>query len=203
MITYCIIGLTVLVSFLCFNQPVLYQRFAFNSYAIFRANEWYRLITHGFIHANSTHLLVNMFTLWSFGVYMERLFTVTELGGIWGYQGLYFGGMIFASCYDLVKQRNNPAYYSVGASGAISALLFASILFDPWSKILLFAILPVPGVVFGALYLVYCQHMAKKSADYINHNAHFYGAVFGLIFPIMLHPPVLLLFIDRLISFGR
>ncbi|MDR1330518.1 MAG: rhomboid family intramembrane serine protease [Tannerella sp.] len=197
MITYFIIGTTVIVSFLCFNQPGLPLRLSFNSYAIIHRGEWFRLLAHGFIHADTAHLFVNMFTLWSFGTYMERLFAMLGMGA-WGYIGLYFGGMIFASLYDLVKQRDNPAYHSVGASGAISSILFASILFDPWAHILLFAIIPVPGIVFGALYLVYCQYMARHSSDRINHNAHFYGAVFGLVFPVLLRPSLLLIFIERL-----
>ncbi|MDR1407264.1 MAG: rhomboid family intramembrane serine protease [Tannerella sp.] len=198
MITYYIIGTAVIVSFLCFNRPGLLQRLSFNSYAIIRKREWYRLVTHGFIHADTTHLFINMFTLWSFGTYMEHLFVAWDLG-VWGYVGLYFGGMIFASLYDLVRQRNNFAYHSVGASGAISAVLFASILFDPWGRILLFAIVPIPGILFGVLYLIYCQYMAKHSSDRINHNAHFYGAVFGLAFPVLLRPSLLLIFIEKLL----
>jgi len=201
MTTYFIIGTTVIVSFLCFNQPGLLQKLSFNSYAIIRTKEWYRLITHGFIHADMAHLFVNLFTLWSFGVYIEHIFATLGLN-VWGYLGLYFGGMIFASLYDLVKQRNNFAYHSIGASGAISAVLFASILFDPWERILLFAIIPVPGIVFGALYLIYCQYMARHSSDRINHNAHFCGAVFGLVFPVLLRPQRLLIFIEKLFSFN-
>ncbi|MDR0757424.1 MAG: rhomboid family intramembrane serine protease [Tannerella sp.] len=200
MITYYIIGTTVIVSFLCFSQPGLLQKLSFNSYAIIRAREWFRLVTHGFVHADMTHLFVNMFTLWSFGTHMERFFTTLGLG-VWGYAGLYFGGMIFASLYDLVKQRSNPAYNSVGASGAISAVLFASILLNPWGLILLFAVIPVPGIIFGILYLVYCQYMARHSAGHVNHNAHFYGAVFGLVFPVLLRPSLLADFIEQLFFF--
>jgi len=128
-----------------------------------------------------------MFTFWSFGTYIEKYFNYLGFGML-GYIGLYLGGMIVASLFDVVKYRNNPNYVSIGASGAVSAVLFSSILFDPWGKILLFAVLPVPGILFGVLYLVYCQYMAKKGGDNINHNAHFYGAVYGLIYPILLNP---------------
>ncbi|MDR2121113.1 MAG: rhomboid family intramembrane serine protease [Tannerella sp.] len=200
MITYYIIGITVIVSFLCFGQPGLLQKLSFNSYAIIHTKEWFRLLTHGFIHADMAHLFVNMFTLWSFGVYMERFFAALGLGG-WGYLGLYLGGVIFASLYDLIKQRNNISYHSVGASGAISAVLFASILLDPWGLILLFAVIPVPGIVFGILYLVYCQYMAVHSSSHINHNAHFYGAVFGLVFPLLLRPSLFFGFTEKLFFF--
>lgn len=201
MITYLIIGITVIVSFICFNRSDLVNRLSFNSYAILKRHEWYRIITHGFVHADMTHLLVNMFTFWSFGTYIESLFKTMGIGGgEWGFIGLYFGGMIFSSLYDLIKHRDNMYYQSIGASGAVSAVLFSYILFDPWEIILLFAIIPVPGILFGVLYLVYCQYMSKKSSDNINHNAHFYGALYGLVFPVLLQPALLEGFISQLTS---
>ena len=197
MLTYLIIGITSIISYTCFRRQDLINKFSFNSYAIIKRNEWYRQITHGFVHADATHLLINMFTFWSFGTYMESLFDTIGFGR-WGFMGLYFGGMIFSSLYDLIKYRDNIYYQSIGASGAVSAVLFASILFNPWSSILLFAIIPIPGIVFGVLYLVYCQYMAKRSSDNINHNAHFYGAIYGLLFPILLHPPLFNTFISKL-----
>ncbi len=197
MITYLIIGTTAIVSFMCFDRRDLFNRLSFNPYAIFKRNEWYRIITYGFVHADMMHLLVNMFTFWSFGTYMESLFDSIGFGK-WGYLGLYFGGMIFASLYDLFKYRDNIFYHSIGASGAVSAVLFSSIIFDPWGRIYLFAILPIPGIIFGILYLVYCQYMAKQSSDNINHNAHFYGALYGLLFPILLQPSSLKFFITQL-----
>ncbi len=196
MITYIIIGITVIVSFLCFNNKVLFDRLSFNPYRIMKSNEWYRFITHGFVHADMTHLFVNMFTYWSFGTYIEEGFQYLGFG-IGGYLALYFGGMIAASLYDLIKRRNDPYYASIGASGAISAVLFTSIFFDPFGKILLFAIVPIPGIIFGVLYLIYCQYMAKQTGDNINHNAHFYGAVYGFIFPLLLQPSLIHSFLSH------
>lgn len=196
MITYLIIGVTVVVSYLCFQNESLFRKLAFIPYRTIRNNEWYRLITHGFVHADMTHLLVNMFTFWSFGLYMEKLFPYVGFGKF-AYLGLYFGGMIAASLYDLIRRRNNPYYMSIGASGAVSAVLFTSIFFDPWGKILFFAILPIPGIIFGVLYLAYCQYMAKRVGDNINHNAHFYGALYGFLYPIFLDPSL----IQRFLSF--
>ena len=197
MLTYLIIGTTVAVSFICFSRRNLINKLSFNSYAIRKRNEWYRVITHGFVHADTMHLLVNMFTFWSFGTYMESLFVNIGFGQ-WGFLGLYFGGMIFSSLYDLIKYRDNMYYQSIGASGAVSAVLFASILFNPWGIILLFAVIPVPGIIFGILYLIYCQYMAKQSADNINHNAHFYGAIYGMGFPIALQPSLMHVFLNQL-----
>nr|WP_203558449.1 rhomboid family intramembrane serine protease [Bacteroides sp. 519] len=193
--TYLIIGITVVVSFMCFGNRALFEKLAFIPYLAVKEKQWYRLITHGFVHADTVHLLVNMFTFWSFGVYMEFLFEYMGHGRL-AFFILYFGGMIVASLYDLIKKNNNPYYISVGASGAVSAVLFSSIFFDPWGEILLFAIIPIPGILFGVLYLVYCQYMAKRGGDNINHNAHFYGAVYGFLFPLILNP----LYVDAFIE---
>ena len=200
MFTYIIIALTVVISLRCFKDRRLFEKLAFIPYLTVKRNEWYRLVTHGFVHADMTHLLVNMFTFWSFGVYIERVFGYLGFGAF-GFLGLYIGGMVMASAYDLYRQRNNPSFLSIGASGAVSAVLFSSIFLEPWSKILLFAIIPVPGIVFGILYLVYCQYMAKQSGDNINHDAHFYGAVYGLIYPALLDTSLVSSFFSRLFSF--
>ena len=121
MITYVIIGITVVVSYICFGDHELFRKLAFIPYRTVHNNEWYRLITHGFVHADMTHLLVNMFTFWSFGTYMESAFGYLGLG-TGGYLGLYFGGMVAASLYDLARRRNDPYYVSIGASGAVSAV---------------------------------------------------------------------------------
>ena len=196
MATYIIIGITVVLSFMCFNNTNLFYKLAFIPYRTIKNNEWYRLITHGFIHADTMHLFVNMFTFWSFGTYIEAIFK---------YQGfntgdfliLYFGGMIVASIYDLIRRRNDPHFVSIGASGALSAVLFTSIFFDPWGKILLFGIIPIPGIIFGLIYLAYCQYMAKQAKDNVNHNAHFYGAFFGFIFPMLLRPSLFHTFLSH------
>lgn len=197
MITYIIIGITTILSFICFNNRKLFVQLAFIPYRTIHNREWYRIITHGFIHGDTMHLLVNMFTFWSFGVYIENLFT--QLGYGYGiFPALYFGGMITASIHDLIKRRNDRAYISIGASGAVSAVLFTSIFFDPWSKILLFAVVPIPGIIFGILYLAYCQYMGKRANDNINHNAHFYGAIYGFIFPLLLNPSYIHLFLRQI-----
>lgn len=198
MFTYLLIAANVLISYSCFSNNGLFYRLAYIPYRVIRDKEWYRVFTHGFVHADMTHLLVNMFTFWSFGTYMEELFEEVGFNKI-SYVGLYFGGMVMASIHDLITKRDQPNYVSVGASGAVSAILFASIVFNPWGKILLFAIIPIPGILFGVLYLVYCQYMSRKSVDHVNHNAHFYGAVYGFLYPILLNPDLLNQFIEMLL----
>ncbi|WP_251619989.1 rhomboid family intramembrane serine protease [Odoribacter lunatus] len=187
MITYTIITVTVLISFVCFNNRELFEKLALNPYRVIHRHEWYRIITHGFVHADTTHLFVNMFTYWSFGTYIENVFEATGWGTV-NYLLLYFGAMVVASIPDFIKYRYAEWYRSIGASGAVSAILFTSIFLNPWDKILLFAALPVPGIVFGIIYLIYCQYMAKRGGDNINHNAHFFGAIYGFIFPLFMNP---------------
>lgn len=199
MITYLILGITVIVSFICFGNQTLAMKLALSPYQVIHRKEWYRVITHGFVHADMTHLLVNMFTFWSFGIYMEQYYQYVGFGK-WGFLLLYFGGMIFSSSFDLAKQKDNPYYLSVGASGAVSAVLFSSIFFDPWGKIYFFALLPIPGILFGVVYLLYCQYMAKQASDHINHNAHFLGALFGFLLPALLNPSLVKLFVGALMG---
>ena len=196
MITYIIIGITVLVSYLCFNNAELFRKLALIPYRTVKNNEWYRLITHGFVDADMPQLLVNMFTSWSFGTYKEKVFGYLGFG-TWGFLGLYFGGMIFASIYDLVKHHNDPYYVSIGASGAVSAILFSYILFAPWSKILMFAIFPVRGIIFGVVYLAYWQYMPTRPGHNINHHAHFYAAEYGFLFPALLNPSLIKAFLSH------
>lgn len=195
MTTYIILGITVVVSILCFNNTVLFRRLSLSPYRIIHAREWYRIITHGFVHGDWVHLFVNMFTFYSFGEYIEYIFA--QLGfGNGAFLLLYFGGMVIASIPDVIRYRNASWYDSIGASGAVSAVLFTAIFLNPWDKILLFAAIPIPGIVFGVLYLIYCQYMAKHSQDNINHNAHFYGAVYGFLFPILLEPQLFHVFLS-------
>ncbi len=196
MLTYVIIALTVLVSWSCFNNRQLFDKLAFKPYRVIHAREWYRLITHGFVHADMTHLFVNMFTYWSFGLYMEQIFD--RMGfGFWAYPLLYFGGMIAASLYDLFRYRNASYYSSIGASGAVAAVLFSAIFLNPWDKVLFFAVIPIPGILFGVAYLFYCQYMARRGVGNINHNAHFYGAIFGFFYPAFLEPRLLEFFFSH------
>lgn len=196
MFTDLLIIVTAAVSIVCFNKYQLFERLSLKPYRVVQHQEWWRIITHGFVHADWIHLLVNMFTFWSFGGYIETAFEYLGFGK-WAFLTLYFGGMIAASISDIIRYRNAEWYTSIGASGAVSAVLFAAIFLNPWDKILLFAIIPIPGILFGVLYLAYCQYMARQGGDNINHNAHFYGAVFGFVFPILLEPRLFQMFLSH------
>lgn len=148
--TYTIIFLTLIVTIAALRNRSLFNRLALIPYRVNHNREWWRIITHGFVHADYIHLAVNMVVLLSFGQFIEQFFDAyTQIGLIsngdaW-YLLLYFGGMICASIYDLVRYRNNPAYASIGASGAVAAVVFTSIFFNPWGKLYLLSIIPIQG----------------------------------------------------------
>lgn len=197
--TIILIAITVAVSYAAFNNQKLMDMLQFNASKIIYKKEYHRLITHAFIHANWEHLFVNMIVLLSFGQAIEMYFTYF-FGDrhILYYFLLYFGGILVSNLYALFKHRNNYFYNSLGASGAVSAVLFAAIFFDPWNKILFFFVLPIPGIVFAGLYLVYSYQMSLKQKDNVAHDAHFLGAVYGFVFPILLNPDLFGKFIDKL-----
>ncbi|MEJ0080746.1 MAG: rhomboid family intramembrane serine protease [Puia sp.] len=126
------------------------------------------------------HLIFNMLTLYFFGTFMEAHYQ-GELGlQKWYYLALYIGALIVSNIPTYLKHINDYNYRSLGASGAVSAVLFAFILLYPWQKIYVI-VFPVPAIVYGALFLVYSAYMSKKGGDNVNHDAHFYGALFGHI----------------------
>lgn len=202
MITYIIIAITLLVSIPCFSNRSLFYKLSLSPYNVVHKNQWYRILTHGFVHANYTHLLINMLVFWSFGQNVEMIMNQISGGdGNAAFISLYVGALIFASIYDLVKHKDNYYYNSIGASGAVTAIVFTSIFFNPWSKIYFFAIIPIPAIVFGVLYLWYESYMSGKKGDNVNHHAHIFGAIYGLLFPIALRPELLSHFINQLLNF--
>jgi membrane associated rhomboid family serine protease len=197
--TLILIAITVAVSFAAFNNAKLMDRLQFNASKIIYKKEYHRLITHAFIHANWEHLFVNMIVLFSFGKAIETYFSyLFGDKAVMYFFLLYFGGILVSNIYALIKHRHNYFYNSVGASGSVSSILFAAIFFDPWNNIYFFGILPIPGVVFAVLYLVYSYQMSMKQKDNVAHDAHFLGALYGFVFPILLNPALFGEFIDKL-----
>ena len=196
-VTLIIIVVTCLVSLAAFQNPRLLERLILWPPAISARGQYDRLVTSGFIHADFGHLFFNMFTFYSFGSYMERLFT-PRIGAI-GYALFYLVGIVVADVPSYLRHRNDAGYRSLGASGAVSAVLFAFILINPWSTILLFVI-PVPAILFAAVYLAYTIYMDRMRTDRINHSAHLWGAIYGVLFTLALEPRVLGLFFERLMN---
>ena len=202
-ITLMLILIIALTSAFAFKQKDIMAQLQFNAYQIYHRHQYYRILTHAFIHSNWEHLIVNMIVLYSFGTAVERYFQqyFGSVGSSY-YLILFFGSVIFSSLWSLYKQKDNPYYSAVGASGAVSAILFTAIFFNPWSNIYFFGILPIPGIIFGGLYLYYSYYMSTKKSDNIGHDAHFLGAVFGFFFPVFIQPSLLMDFIQVLMGGG-
>lgn len=202
MITLLIIIVTVIVSLAAFNRRELMYKYNFNAYQIVHRKQWYRLFSHAFLHANWEHLIVNMIVLYSFGnalYYYFYVYVGSDLLPL--FLGIYIGGIVISSVYTLFKEKDNYNYNAVGASGAVSAVTFACIFFDPLNKIYFMMFLPIPAILFGVIYLAYSYYMGKKNIDNVGHDAHFWGAVYGFIFPIIIKPSLLSNFFDKLLPF--
>lgn len=184
---------TIVTSLYAFYDNSVYGKFMLHPYSVSKGSNIYTLITSGLIHADWMHLFFNMFTFYAFAFTLERLM------GSWQFGLLYFLGLVLSDIPTVFKQKDNFHYNSLGASGAISAVLFSYILFNPMSKIyIMFIPIGIPAVVFGFLYLIYCAYAARNSRDHINHDAHFFGALTGLIFTIIFVPGIIQNFISVL-----
>ena len=192
---------TIILSIMGFRKEELFYKLQLNPYKIIHQKEYYRVLTHALLHADWAHLIINMIVFFSFGE------------GLLNYFKYYFGDMasliflllytfavIISSIYSIIKNKDKPNYNAIGASGAVSAVVFASIFFDPWHKIGLYGIIPIPGVLFAFIYLGYSYYMGKKSYDNIGHDAHLWGAIFGFIFPIIIKPELFQIFINQLLN---
>lgn len=199
--TIVFIIITTLVSVVAFGNDQVFSKMKFNPYQVYHRKEYYRLLSHGFVHADWLHLIVNMFVLYSFGTNVEAYFKyyIGRSGVAW-FTFMYLAAIIFSSVTTLKKYKDNPLYNSVGASGAVSAILFCSIFFNPWAKLGLYFVIPMPAIIFGVGYLVYSQYMSRRNMDNVNHDAHFIGAVFGFLFPLLIKFSFINIFINQLLG---
>ena len=197
--TTLIIIVTVIVSLLAWQNKALFNRLIFYPPAI-TDGQWDRFVTHGFIHADSMHLLFNMFTLYFFGRAIEGLYQ-PFLGGF-GFIAFYILAIIVAMIPSYLKNKNSASYLSLGASGGVSAVLFAYILLAPWDMIYLFAIVPIPAILFAVAYVAYSIYANKRGGSNINHMAHMWGGAFGVVATIILEPRILPHFINAFLSPG-
>lgn len=189
-ISYAIIIFTCILSILCFRDLTLFDKLKFNAYDVRHSNQWYRFFSYGFLHAGWLHLCINMFVLYSFGYLVEQhLHYHFPQKYILYYPLLYIGGLLISILPAYAKHKNDVFYNSVGASGAVSAVVFSSIILYPLGKVSLFFIpIGIPSPVFGVLYIAYEYYMSKKANDNIGHDAHLWGAIFGVVYTIAIKP---------------
>ncbi|MBJ6978162.1 rhomboid family intramembrane serine protease [Luteimonas sp. MC1895] len=197
MVTLAILAVTALVSWQAFGNRRLLERLLLWPPAVERQRQYDRLVTHGFVHADWQHLLFNMITLYFFGRHVEALFT-TYIGAL-GFALFYLSAILVAILPTYLRHRRDPSYRSLGASGAVSAVLFAFILVQPWTLIFVFFI-PVPAIVYAVLYIGYSIWMDRRGGDNVNHSAHLWGAGYGVLFTVMMEPRVFEVFLARLAS---
>ena len=195
-ITVVLVLVTVLVSWMAFERPALMARLVFWPAAIRRSHQVDRLVTHGFVHADLTHLLFNMITLYFFGRLVERVFTA-YIGPL-GFLAFYLSAIVVAILPTWLRHARDPSYRSLGASGAVTAVLFAFILMQPWSLIYVFVV-PVPAVAYAALFVGYSIWSDLRQRDRVNHQAHLWGAAYGVVFALVLEPRLGPYFLEQLL----
>lgn len=195
--TTAIILITVVISLAAWQSKPLFNRLIFSTHAV-KQGQIDRFLTHGFIHADGIHLLFNMFTLYFFGRAIENFYL--DRFGNFGFLAFYVLAIVVAITPSFIRHKNNDRYFSLGASGAVCAVLFAFVLFAPWQSIYLFAILPIPAIVFAVVYVGYSIWADKKNASSINHQAHLFGAVFGILATIATEPKIIIHFMHALIN---
>jgi len=180
-ITLVLIFMTTFISYQAFGNRDMKARLILNPYSVRHKREYHRLLTHGFIHADWNHLILNMVMLFFFGPSLESAFFYI-FGNTWapvGFVIFYLSAIVMAAMPDYYRHRDFMGYNSLGASGATSALLMAYIFFGPWEW---FIYPPVPAIILAIGYLWYEAYMDKKGGSGIAHNAHFSGAIYGIIF---------------------
>ncbi len=207
-VTWIIIAATCIVSLVYMQNQEFKSRFMFNAYAIRHRGEWWRFFTGALLHADGTHLFFNMITFYFFGETVEAAFNgqVPSING--ELYALNFkspdlfdhglGSLMFflmyvtaiplSSLYSYFKHKDDPYYNALGASGAVSAVLYTFILLAPTSKLSIFFAIPVTGWIYGIIYLIICRVLAKRNVGNIGHDAHFFGSVYGFLFPLIFFP---------------
>jgi len=184
---------TLVTSIYALNDSGLYGKFMLHPYSVYRKSNVYTLITSGLIHGSWMHLIFNMFTFYAFA------FTLEATIGSWRFALIYILGLILSDIPSVLKHKNDFHYHSLGASGAISAVLFSYILFYPLSTLMIFPLpIPIWAALFGVLYLLYTYWMSKSSRDNINHDAHLFGALAGMIITVILVPGIVPHFVAAL-----
>lgn len=188
-----IFALTIATTLYAFSDDNAYRNMALHPYSVYRGKQTWTLFTSGLIHVDWAHLLFNMFSYFFFAFDLERIL------GHWQFAVLYIASLLLSDLPSVFKHKDEYRYYSLGASGAISAVVFSSILFSPLSAIQIFPIpFGIPAIIYGVLYLIYCVYASRTSHDTVNHDAHFYGALSGLVITVLLNHEAINFFLQQI-----
>jgi membrane associated rhomboid family serine protease len=192
---------TVVTSIYAFSNHEVYGKFMLHPYSVSRGQKLYTLITSGLIHKDWTHLLFNMLSFYFFAFPLERTLASISAWGHVHFGLIYVLSLVLSDVSSITKHKDHFWYNSLGASGAVCAVVFSYILFYPLTKMLILPIpIPIPAVLYGFLFLGYCWYAARHASDHINHDAHFYGALTGVLLTIILHPDIVLYFLGQLMG---
>lgn len=200
MITKILSLFIVVCSLIGFSNPSIIEKYLFSPYLIKNYKQHYRFLSHAFFHANFLHLFLNVWMLWTFGTILEEhnypILFGEKLGRIY-FLILFTGGIYASSIVEYFKNKNNPHYASLGASGAIESVIFSFIIINPFQWLYFFFI-PMPAWVLGLLFLIFSFYMSKRKMpnDRIGHEAHFWGGIFGILFTFVVKPSLFKAYID-------
>ena len=185
-----IFAITIATSLWAFYNDTLFSNLILHPYSVSRGQRVYTVITSGLIHNDWMHLFFNMLSYYFFAFQLEAVL------GHWQFALLYTLSLILSDLPTVYKHRNDDWYHSLGASGAVSAVIFSAILYNPLAKMMIMPIpFGIPAVLFGVLYLIYCNYASKNARDNVNHDAHLFGALSGLLITIALNPHIVNSFI--------
>ncbi|MEO1050307.1 MAG: rhomboid family intramembrane serine protease [Bacteroidota bacterium] len=201
-VSFVLLIITIVTSIMAWNNAILMKKWIFNPYIIARNKQYYRFLTSGFIHNDTMHIFFNMFVFFMFGSTLEAkymgFFGIT-MGKV-AFVGLYLLGIIISSIPTFIKYIDLPHYNSLGASGGTASVLFSAIMLDPADNLYLFGFIGAPGIILGALYMIYSYYMGKRGEDNINHDAHLFGAAFGIVYTVLVYPSSIGQFFDKLLT---
>jgi membrane associated rhomboid family serine protease len=202
-VTIILIVIISITSVIAFRYKMLSVKYDLTPYRVKHNKEYFRMVTHAFLHADYMHLVVNMIVLLSFGRSVESIFRSLEdydyiSSANLNLLILIILGIIGSSVSTVIKHKDAPEYSAVGASGLVSAFVFAHIFFQPLQKIYFYFAIPIPGILFGIAYLIYSSYMNRMKRDNINHDAHIWGAIIGFFYPIIMEPSLIRHFLDNL-----
>jgi len=197
-VTPVIVVLTCLISFAAFSNYKLREMLIFWPPAVSMRHQYYRFITCGLIHYDFLHLFMNMFTLYFFGRGTELLYR-GELGlKPYYYPILYITALIVSNIPSYLRHKDDYNYRSLGASGAVCAVMFAVILIRPWETLQVFAFIPMYSILFAIIFLGYSVYMSRRGGDNVNHDAHLWGSLYGIVFTIAAHPDIVNTFLNEI-----
>lgn len=189
----CLLVITIGVSLLAFSNPKLFELLALEPFKMVRTHQYHPIITSGFVHANLSHLALNMLTLYFFGPNLEQL-TAAATGGRGAFLIIYMASLVAGSLYPFFKYRNQPEYVAIGASGAISGVVFSYVLARPTDTFYIFFAIPIPAFLFAILYTAYSIYAMRNVEDNIGHEAHLAGAIGGMVATVLVAPDIVTIF---------